>query len=71
MDKVPVMISTKDIMYISDMFNWNFTLAKKCHHYLNEIKNEEIKQMIEKVYDFHKEICECLLKLLKEDENED
>lgn len=67
MDKVPVMISTKDLSYISDMFEWNFTLAKKAHHYLNEVNNDEVKKLVEKVYKFHSSVCQKLLNFLKED----
>ena len=67
MDKVPVMISTKDLSYISDMFNWNFTLAKKAYHYVNEVNDEEIKETIKKVAKFHTDVCNKLLNFLKED----
>lgn len=29
MEKVPDMISTKDLSYIEDMFNWHFIICKK------------------------------------------
>lgn len=29
MEKIPNMISTKDLSYISDMFNWHLVAAKK------------------------------------------
>ena len=31
---VPNMLSTKDVMYLEDMFKWNDTTLKKVAHYL-------------------------------------
>ena len=43
MEKVPAIISTKDLSYLSDMFEWNFVAYKKVLHYSNEVSNEEVK----------------------------
>lgn len=64
MEKVPTMISTKDLSYISDMFNWNFTAAKKALCYSNEVNDMEIKSELEKVYKMHKEISKELIDIL-------
>ena len=37
------MISTKDLAYLSDIFEWNFTAGKVANHYKEEVDNEEIK----------------------------
>lgn len=37
MQNVPNIISTKDLSYICDMFNWNFTTAKKALNYSNNL----------------------------------
>ena len=29
MNTVPAMVSTKDLSYLEDMMNWNFTLSKR------------------------------------------
>lgn len=61
---VPIIISTKDLSYFSDMFEWNFTLAKKCHHYMEEVQTEKIKQELQATYELHKNICERLVTIL-------
>ncbi|MBO5182810.1 MAG: spore coat protein [Bacilli bacterium] len=66
MNNVPNIISTKDLSYISDMFEWNFTAAKKALHYSNEVTSEEIKNELENIYEMHKNISSNLLNLLNE-----
>lgn len=65
MNNVPTMVSTKDLSYICDMFNWNFTAAKKALKFSNEVMDSEIKTELERVYEMHKEIAEDLLNILK------
>lgn len=69
MNKVPNIISTKDLSYICDMFQWNFTAAKKSLHYSNEVNDEEIKNELENIYEMHKNICSNLIDLLNEGGN--
>ena len=64
MDKVPAIISTKDIAYISDMFEWNFIVCKKAHEFSRKVEESEISEELEKVSMMHKEICDGLLKIL-------
>ncbi len=66
MNTVPNLISTKDLAYITDMFNWNYTIAKKAKSYTEIINDDEILSEVEKTYNLHKEICEGLLKILKD-----
>ena len=64
MNKVPAVITTKDLDYLSDMFKWNYVASKKAKHFSNEVTDEEIKQELEKVYEMHKEICNTILGIL-------
>ena len=64
MNTVPVMISTKDLSYISDMYEWNFNIAKLSKHFSNEVNNTSVKEMVTKVYNLHKEICLNLTNIL-------
>ncbi len=48
MKSVPNIISTKDLSYIEDMLNWNFTLIKKINNYLFLVKDEGVKKELEK-----------------------
>lgn len=49
MKNVPNIISTKDLSYLEDMLNWNFVLIKKINHYLDEVKDEDVIKMFDKV----------------------
>ena len=44
MNTVPVMVSTKDLAYLEDMMNWNFTLSKKAYHYSQEVTEPALKE---------------------------
>ncbi len=65
MNTVPLMISTKDLAYISDMFDWNFIASKKARHFANEITDPEIKELIERVSTMHAEHCRKLINILR------
>ena len=64
MKQVPNMISTKDLSYLEDMFNWYFTVCKKCFNYLELIEDKEIKKQIEKNYKEYKKICNKIISLI-------
>ena len=64
MEKVPKMISTKDISYISDMFNWNFNAFKLINDFKEKVSDEEIKDLIERVCKTHKENLSAVLNIL-------
>ncbi|MDD2505421.1 MAG: spore coat protein [Bacilli bacterium] len=65
MKKIPNMISTKDLSYISDMFNWNIVAAKKYDYYLNQCEDEECVKLLNELSDLHHQICEDLLNLIE------
>jgi len=64
MEQVPAIISTKDLSYLSDMFEWNFVVAKKALHYSNEVTNEELKKELDKVYKMHEKHLKKILEIL-------
>lgn len=68
MEKVPNMISTKDLSYIEDMFNWHFVLCKKAYTYSECVVDETISEHFEKIAKKHEKICEKLIKMLGADE---
>ena len=65
MNKVPEMISTKDIAYIADIFEWNFIVCKKAHEFSKLVEDNDIKEELERVSCMHKNICDKLLKILE------
>ena len=68
MEKVPKMISTKDLDYLSDMLNWNLVIAKKAHHFANKTTKKEITEELDEVANMHSKHYEIILDLLYEEE---
>lgn len=64
MKQVPNIISTKDLSYLEDMFNWHFVLAKKAYTYSQCVENEEIAEFLKDTYTKHKKICDKIIKKL-------
>ncbi|MDO4341604.1 MAG: hypothetical protein Q4C44_02535 [bacterium] len=48
MNKVPNIISTKDLDYLSDMFNWNYGAYKSCINMLEEITDQKLCNLASK-----------------------
>lgn len=70
MNKVPNMISTKDLAYLKDMFEWNFNASKLAHHMSLEITNPTVKDIVINVRNMHTEHCRKIKNLLMEGLNE-
>ncbi len=66
MKKVPDIISTKDLSYIEDMFNWHFCLCKKCETYSSLTEDETISEYFLEIKKRHEKICQKLIKILEE-----
>jgi hypothetical protein len=64
MNQVPNIISTKDLDYLSDMFNWNFTLSKKALMYSKNSNLENIKNICEKVSLLTSKNCHEIINIL-------
>ena len=69
MKKVPKMLSTKDVSYIKDIFNWNIIASQKINYYLPEIENVKIQELFSAISNMHYEICESLIAILESGEN--
>ncbi len=69
MNQVPQMISTKDLAYLKDVFEWNLTASKKAYHYYEITTDEQLKIAFEQYYQMHKTICNTILTILKEGES--
>ncbi len=65
MSKVPKMISTKDLAYITDMFNWNMIIANKVNLFLEEVTDEEMKIKFSIALDMHIKHANELIALLE------
>lgn len=71
MDTVPNIISTKDLAYLTDMFHWNFVAAKEIYHFMNEVKEEGIKEILEDAFRMHTVHCKFILTILQGGEDEE
>ncbi len=65
MKKAPKMISTKDLSYISDMFNWNNTMIHKLNHYIEEETDEALLSLLDGTLDIIESNVQKLTKLLE------
>lgn len=71
MKKIPCMISTKDIAYITDIFNWNMNAYNKINFYLDSLKDEDVCKEFKKLSKMHLKNCQLMVNVLKEcDSNE-
>ncbi len=68
-DRVPNIITGKDLDYLSDMFEWNYTAYKKYKNNLNNIQDEQIKNMFEDCVDTFYNNLNIILSILKEGGN--
>lgn len=64
-EEVPSMISSKDLNYLSDIYDWNFNISKLADHFSKEVNDEEIKELLLKVKDVHREHAKFVLNILK------
>lgn len=64
MNQAPNMISTKDLAYLEDIFQWNFNASKKANSDLDKIQLQSVKEMITKVRSMHTKHCKEILAIL-------
>ncbi|HJJ17109.1 MAG TPA: hypothetical protein OIM63_03350 [Bacilli bacterium] len=58
-------LSTKDVSYISDIFNWNMNCFNVCCRFKKVIQDEKALQIITELETMHKNTCKTMLKLVK------
>ena len=63
-EKVPNIIAGKDLDYLSDMFNWNYGALKSNLNALNEVTDNEIKEIIERSANIFKDTIMNILTIL-------
>lgn len=61
----------KDLAYISDMFSWNMTALKLVNNFIDDVKNEEVKSILEEVFNMHYENLNKCLSILENDEDDE
>ena len=64
--EVPNIITGKDLDYLSDMFNWNYEALKKMNVAVNQVTDEQLKNVLEKGYNLFKNNLNVTLSILSE-----
>lgn len=68
MKNVPTMISTKDLSYLEDMFNWNICAYKKFNDYLGYVEDKNISTLLEELIDMHIKNCNEIVNILESED---
>jgi len=68
MDTIPQIISTKDLAYLSDMFEWNQSAFKQINHFINEVGDSEVKELLERLRNMHEDHLRFIISILKKEE---
>lgn len=53
MSEAPAVITSKDLLYLTDMMSWNLLALKKAHFYAGQCQMSEISQALEKACQMH------------------
>lgn len=70
MEKVPSMISTKDLDYLTDIFNWNYGAFKSVINTESEFTDKALSKCARKVSDLFMNNMDTVLDILGGDDNE-
>ena len=62
-------ITSKDLDYLSDMFNWNYEALKKMNVAITQVTDEQIKNILEKGYNLFKNNLNITLSIITEGGN--
>ena len=68
-DKVPNIITGKDLDYLSDMFNWNYGAYKSSINAVEKVTDEEIKNVLSKASDLFYGNMNVVLNILNNEVN--
>ncbi|WP_067844014.1 hypothetical protein [Amphibacillus sediminis] len=70
MAQPPTMVSTKDLLYLTDMLSWNLVAIKKSHFFEQHCQNQEIKQAVEQVCQLHEKHYDVILNYAQQHANQ-
>jgi len=65
MECVPNIISTKDLNYLSDIFDWNLNASKKALCFSKSIDDEDLKDVAHDIALMHADICNKVISILE------
>ncbi len=61
---VPNIISTKDLYYLEDIYEWNFNSTKLINSLGEKVVRDDVKKILNETYNLHKDICEEIINIL-------
>ena len=65
------MISTKDLLYLSDLFEINYLAFKEVSSYIKMIQDKEIKDTLERMKNLHEDHLHYIISILKQEDEEE
>jgi conserved hypothetical protein len=71
MELIPKMISTKDLLYLSDLFEINYLAFKEVSSYIKMIQDKEIKDTLERMKNLHEDHLHYIISILKQEDEEE
>ena len=67
---VPNIISSKDLDYLSDMFNWNYGAIKSSFNSIDKINDLKLKNIVEKATNIFQKNMTNILNIINGGNNE-
>ena len=64
-NKVPNILSRKDLDYLSDMFEWNYNAYKNINNDIDKVKDVEIKNILQEGSKLFKNNMNQVLEILR------
>ena len=65
-DEVPTIISSKDLDYLTDMFNWNYEAVKFANSSYVNVSDSELKDLFVDIRNVHLNNLSIIIDLLDE-----
>ncbi|GGM35870.1 hypothetical protein GCM10011351_22390 [Paraliobacillus quinghaiensis] len=69
MQQPPNIVSTKDLLYLTDMMSWNLNATKKAHFFAEQCTIPELKTALEQVCQMHQKHYQKLLQHTNQPQN--
>lgn len=64
-EEVPSIITGKDLDYLSDIYNWNFNACKVVNNIVENIQDQDIKELFNEVSNLHSSNSKIILDILR------
>lgn len=58
-------LSTKDLSYLADIFNWNVNAYNLCCHFSSLVDSSDAQKLINELEKKHYQVCKTILGLMK------